>query len=78
MKYAILLLISLFLLRCSSPDNHLLTAPGISQELATHRAERISELQYDLFFDIPLEQEAPIPASVTLEFDLSSAKSRSS
>lgn len=74
MKYAILLLISLFLLRCSSPDDTLLTASGISQELAAHRAARISDLHYDLFFDIPLEQEAPIPASAALEFDLSSAK----
>ncbi|WP_157665069.1 M1 family metallopeptidase [Mariniblastus fucicola] len=44
---------------------------GVSLALATHRAETISNVEYDLKFT--LGRSGPIPASVTVRFDLSDA-----
>jgi aminopeptidase N len=44
--------------------------PGISEPLATERAARIRDLRYELTFDIPETQNAPIQARATLRFTL--------
>ena len=44
--------------------------PGTSLELAIERKNSISNLHYDLSFDIPLERKDSIPARVTIAFDL--------
>ncbi|MBK7477068.1 MAG: ERAP1-like C-terminal domain-containing protein [Haliscomenobacter sp.] len=45
--------------------------PGVSLALAEERAARISELEYDLFFNLPDSAHQPIPAEVALRFQLS-------
>ncbi len=73
MKYFTFLTLGIFFLltSCSKTDYSQLAVPGISQELAKHRAATYSNLTYDLYFDIPLEQNAPIPASLQLTFERS-------
>lgn len=44
--------------------------PGIARGLATEREARISDLRYELTFDIPEGQSAPITGGVTLRFAL--------
>jgi aminopeptidase N len=46
-----------------------LTAPGVSEELARHRAATISGLTYDLFFRIPASADSAITGAATLRFD---------
>ncbi len=48
--------------------------PGVSLALAEERAARISDLEYDLLFNLPDSKQLPIPAKVTLRFNLFSAK----
>ncbi|WP_324023221.1 M1 family aminopeptidase [Maribacter sp. BPC-D8] len=43
---------------------------GVSEAMATQRASQISNVHYNLSFDIPKEQEAPIPSQLVLNFDL--------
>lgn len=43
---------------------------GVSVELATHRKATISDIRYDLKFDIPEKLEASIPAEITISFNL--------
>ena len=45
--------------------------PGVSLELAKWRAEHISDVEYDLTFLIPAEQQAPIEAHAVIRFELS-------
>ena len=42
---------------------------GVSQTLAQHRRQNISQLNYRLNFDIPLQKTEPIPASAIISFD---------
>lgn len=44
--------------------------PGIARTLATEREGRIADLRYELAFDIPESQAAPIAGSATLRFAL--------
>lgn len=76
MKYAslIALIMTFLAFSCSNPLDPALTTSGISAELAQHRAARISEVRYDLFFDIPEAQNDPIPANMTLQFTLSDTR----
>lgn len=52
---------------CSSSD----AVPGVSLELAQHRAKVLSDVNYELTLEIPAEQGDSIGASVTVEFKLS-------
>ncbi len=45
------------------------TPPGIPQELAIERKAKITNVRYDLFFDIPATRTDSIPARVTIRFD---------
>jgi aminopeptidase N len=47
------------------------TESGISKTLAEYRKATISNINYDLLFDIPKEKSAPIIGKATLTFDLS-------
>ena len=44
--------------------------PGVSEELARERSERISGLSYRLFFDIPERLEEPCSGTVSIGFEL--------
>ena len=44
--------------------------PGVSLQLAQERAANIRDLRYDLFFDLPEDASAPIPARMELSFAL--------
>ena len=44
--------------------------PGISWELAQYRANHLSDVHYQLFFDIPVSKEAAIPAKLYLTVTL--------
>ena len=46
--------------------------PGVSLQLAQHRAANISDVNYRLHFDIPAQIDAPIQASAQLSFKLAS------
>ena len=55
---------------CSSPPD---TSPGVSRELALHRARTISNVRYGLSFDIPEDPREPITAVESIHFALSDA-----
>lgn len=44
--------------------------PGVSQELARERAERISDIRYELAFRIPEDKAAPLEGTEALTFTL--------
>lgn len=48
--------------------------PGVSLELAHHRAQNIADLNYRLHFDIPAQMDAPIQAKAQIIFSLASNK----
>ena len=45
--------------------------PGVTQQLAEHRKTVLSQLSYDLSFDLPASPDQRIPASAVIEFELS-------
>ena len=47
------------------------TAPGVSWDLARHRAETISDVRYDIAFTIPDSLDEPIRGAETIRFHLS-------
>jgi len=49
-------------------------APGVPLTLAEERAQRISDLHYDLHFTIPSDPAAPIDAKANIRFTLTDAK----
>ncbi|WP_300022202.1 M1 family aminopeptidase [uncultured Maribacter sp.] len=51
-------------------DNVKQVESGVSEAMATQRASQISNVHYNLSFDIPKEQKAPIPSQLVLNFDL--------
>ncbi|MEP2238524.1 MAG: peptidase M1, partial [Maribacter sp.] len=56
---------------CNSKDKPLLTVEiGVSEELANYRFSQVSNVHYDLSFEIPNEQKASIPSKLVLDFDL--------
>lgn len=62
-KFTIIPLILAFL-NCSGPES------GVSLELARERKEAISELGYELFFNLPEDPKAPIKAVQKINFNL--------
>ena len=44
--------------------------PGVSEQLAAERKSYISEVNYDLYFDIPRDKNDSIPATVKISFQL--------
>ncbi|MFN1834756.1 M1 family metallopeptidase [Balneola sp. MJW-20] len=66
--YLPLLLAAGLLISCepSSPQ----IEKGVSLDLARHRKALISELRYELIFDIPAEQDSAIEAGITIYADL--------
>lgn len=55
----------MMLAACSRPP-----APGVALELAQQRARNISELRYDVHFDIPAEKDSAVTGSVDVSFEL--------
>ncbi len=53
---------------CSQVDDKLLE-PGISKKLAQLRKETISNLNYNLHFEIPKQKQSPISGIVEIQFD---------
>jgi aminopeptidase N len=47
--------------------------PGVPARVAEQRAARISNLRYELRFEIPAERDQPVKGRATLRFDLSDA-----
>jgi aminopeptidase N len=56
---------------CAKPAVEVL--PGVSLELARHRAATISQINYQLRFSIPPDQEQDIDGSIVVSFDLNDA-----
>jgi aminopeptidase N len=50
------------------PASGQLTDRGVSLELATHRAATLSEVRYDLSFNVPRQRDRPVTGSVVLHF----------
>ncbi|TDS16958.1 aminopeptidase N [Maribacter caenipelagi] len=61
----------LFLISCSNENNTAKSIEsGVSEDMATQRASLISNVHYNLSFDIPKEQDAPISSKLVLNFNL--------
>ncbi|GAA4298811.1 M1 family aminopeptidase [Aestuariibaculum suncheonense] len=54
----------------SNQENHLLVE-GISSELATYRKNQVSDIVYNLSFNIPLEREKAITSKLNLNLQIS-------
>ncbi|MDP3452917.1 MAG: M1 family aminopeptidase [Bacteroidales bacterium] len=64
------LIASLFCLTgCKQASEKLLEA-GVSKELAQYRKGQLSDVEYSLYFSIPLTQDSSIDAKLTLTFNL--------
>ncbi|MBM3177880.1 MAG: ERAP1-like C-terminal domain-containing protein [Bacteroidetes bacterium] len=61
-----LILFSLLLVGCK--DNPV--EPGVSEKLAASRKSYISNLNYELYFEIPRDKNDSIPAAIKIVFDL--------
>jgi len=59
------------LVGCSKPAPEVL--PGVSLELAGHRAATISQINYQLRFSIPPDQVQAIGGGIAISFDLNDA-----
>jgi len=72
MKPHYLIFISLiFILSCKSDNvNTSLLVEGVSKDLAIHRKKQISEVEYNLHFQIPLEKEKPIVSHLSLQLNI--------
>ena len=56
---------------CKSKNQPLSTVErGVSEELAYHRSSQVTNVHYNLSFEIPNERKAPIPSRLVLNFDL--------
>lgn len=44
--------------------------PGVSQQLASKRKQTISNIEYNIYIDIPASEDAPVPGRVELIFEL--------
>lgn len=58
------------LMSCVPQTKEVPLVSGVSVELATHRKATISDLLYDLKFEIPEKLEASIPAEIAISFHL--------
>lgn len=72
-RSAFLLLPLTFLAACSEPGPEVV--PGVSLELARHRAEAVADVNYELAFSIPDNQDADIAGSLVVTFVLSNERS---
>ncbi|MDD2595810.1 MAG: M1 family aminopeptidase [Bacteroidales bacterium] len=73
-RYMVLwLLAALSLVSCRREkyDLEILTEDGVSLQLAQARKEMISELDYSLFFNIPLSADEKVTGNVVIEFSYS-------
>ena len=50
-----------------------LTDPGVSLDLARHRAATLSDIRYDVAFRIPADRDADVTGTVTISFDRAGA-----
>jgi aminopeptidase N len=57
----------------SSPPNDTPPGPGIPLTVAEERAKRISDLRYNLHFEIPTDQTTPVTGRATITFVLRDA-----
>ena len=78
LKMRCLFLTLLILCSCVQQENSTESAavavePGVSEELARHRAESIANVNYRLRLNVPAGQNEPIDANLTLSFHLNDA-----
>ncbi len=73
-KYVLILFLTIALACTDSkdPNEKGLVSPGVPMDLASYRFKHISDLAYQLSFDIPLEKNEPIPSKLVLNFNLNS------
>ncbi|MEL7005721.1 MAG: M1 family aminopeptidase, partial [Bacteroidota bacterium] len=67
--YRLSTFMAVFYISCS-PENGNFIEPGISAELAAQRKNSISDVVYELSFDIPESKEEPIDGELVLTFTL--------
>lgn len=60
----------MILLISCAPDQKIEVVPGVALTLAQYRKEHISDLVYQLSFDIPIDKSAPIAGMTTISFQL--------
>ncbi|WP_318543782.1 hypothetical protein [Marixanthotalea marina] len=72
MKQIIPFVISLlFIVACKTkPENYSLLSSGISSELATYRSQQVSDVLYNLSFNIPIKKEEAIDSQLELELQI--------
>jgi len=71
-RYFFCLTLLLVLTSCSKEDE--LYEEGISKQLAEQRKKQLSNITYDLFFDIPVNKTEKIESKITIGFDLFSTE----
>lgn len=75
MKKLCFILFNIIALSSCLNSSDTLISVGVSKELADHRKNAISNLIYDLHFDIPANISDSIVASATIQFDLAKKES---
>ncbi|MBD0833639.1 M1 family metallopeptidase [Aestuariibaculum sediminum] len=68
--FFVLVFISVFSCQSNSNEENLLLVEGISSELATYRKKQVSEIVYNLFFNIPAEKEKAINSEMLLNVQI--------
>jgi aminopeptidase N len=76
MKNYRLLLILAIIPACNLPKSERFGEAGVSTELATYRKALISNIVYNLSFDIPADQQEPITGTAKIEFTIKKAGRR--
>jgi aminopeptidase N len=71
-SFSLLSLLSIACTQNQKIEKHLAITDGVSLTLAEYRKEHISNLTYDLSFDIPMKVEKPIRSTLLLNFFLNS------
>lgn len=70
-RFSLALLILFFMSNCEEPTpSPTVLEDGVALSLAQQRADQLENVRYKLFFNIPAELSAPIPASLEVQFSL--------
>ena len=75
MKKVLFYLVAVLVFSCGRPsDPEFEVTEGVSRELASHRKRQVSDVKYQLSFNIPEKREDSIPSRLILELSLKDSK----
>lgn len=70
-KKTFIIILALALITGCKKINDKLLEPGVSKELAEYRKQSLSDIHYNLFFDLPSDHDEKITGEAEIEFNLS-------